>query len=416
LVSGGMWTTPDGFETPENLQNLFELEDKVYIIHSDNDNIVDPKLSYALHRTLPKANLVITHNQGHLNSESDELLSLIMNYIKKPKVWIALGRSITIEGSFYKTLNGFLNQNNLETEYIIVPNSYNATAKEWQESLYQIKHKISPQDIFVTHSSSCINLARFLSDNEIKIQEWHLVGGVFDENLREDQDELITNITLGFDPKSINYESIQTKVQKIYIHHSKDDKRVNFESALNYKMKLSKAFLCQYENYGHFVKYDENGKADILTPIYFDELCAILKKNHLPTDFEIFYPTQEMLTAKEIFYQWIVRMSTLSYYFTAQIPYSDLIITPTVLDEKGKKMSKSLGNGLDPVAQIDKYSSDSLRMAMLSGMIPNRNMKMGGRLADELCEKYRNFGNKMWNIARFFEYQETRFNKSENKI
>ena len=99
-------------------------------------------------------------------------------------------------------------------------------------------------------------------------------------------------------------------------------------------------------------------------------------------------------------------MTMLSYYFTAEIPYTDLVITPTILDDKGKKMSKSLGNGMDPVAQIDKYSSDSMRMAMLGGMIPDRNIKMGGRLADELCEKYRNFGNKMWNIARFFEYQD----------
>ena len=99
-------------------------------------------------------------------------------------------------------------------------------------------------------------------------------------------------------------------------------------------------------------------------------------------------------------------MTMLSYYFTAEIPYTDLVISPTILDDKGKKMSKSLGNGMDPVAQIDKYSSDAMRMAMLGGMIPDRNIKMGGRLADELCEKYRNFGNKMWNIARFFEYQE----------
>jgi valyl-tRNA synthetase len=123
-------------------------------------------------------------------------------------------------------------------------------------------------------------------------------------------------------------------------------------------------------------------------------------------DFTTFYPTQEMTTGKDIFYQWIVRMTTLSYYFTAQIPYENLVITPTILDDKGKKMSKALGNGMNPVGQIEKYSSDALRMSMLGNMIPDRNMKMGGRIADELCEKYRNFGNKMWNVARFFEYQE----------
>jgi len=131
------------------------------------------------------------------------------------------------------------------------------------------------------------------------------------------------------------------------------------------------------------------------------------------TDFAKFYSTQEMTTAKEIFYLWIVRMIILGKYFTSQlpsdhaqfnkIPFEKVIITPTILDEKGRKMSKSLGNGLDPVAQIEKYSSDALRMAMLSGMTPNRNMKMGGQLADRACEKYRNFGNKLWNITRFLE-------------
>jgi valyl-tRNA synthetase len=130
-------------------------------------------------------------------------------------------------------------------------------------------------------------------------------------------------------------------------------------------------------------------------------------------DFGMFYPTTTMTTAKEIFNIWVCRMVMLSKYFTSKldkedrlynvVPFKDLVITPTVLDDKGKKMSKSLGNGLDPVKQIEKYSSDALRMAMMSGMIPDRNMKFGGMLADKLCEKYRNFGNKVWNIIRFME-------------
>jgi valyl-tRNA synthetase len=130
-------------------------------------------------------------------------------------------------------------------------------------------------------------------------------------------------------------------------------------------------------------------------------------------DFGTFYPTTTMTTAKEIFNIWVCRMVMLSKYFTSKldkadklfntIPFKDLVITPTVLDDKGKKMSKSLGNGLDPAKQIDKFSSDALRMAMMSGMIPDRNMKFGGVLADKLCEKYRNFGNKVWNIIRFME-------------
>jgi valyl-tRNA synthetase len=124
------------------------------------------------------------------------------------------------------------------------------------------------------------------------------------------------------------------------------------------------------------------------------------------TDFDTSYPTQDMVTAREIFYAWIVRMTMLGKYFTGKIPFENVIITPTIQDEQGKKMSKSLKNGLEPVQAISNYSSDSLRMAMIGGMIPNRNMRLGGALADRLMEKYRNFGNKVWNIARFLEGKE----------
>lgn len=128
-------------------------------------------------------------------------------------------------------------------------------------------------------------------------------------------------------------------------------------------------------------------------------------KNGLESDFDLFYPTDEMITAKEIFYVWIVRMVVLGKYFTGQIPFKKVVITPTILDQEGKKMSKSLGNGLDPIEAITRFSSDSLRLSMLSGMIPNRNFRLGGSSADKLMEKYRNFGTKIWNIARFLQLQ-----------
>jgi valyl-tRNA synthetase len=125
----------------------------------------------------------------------------------------------------------------------------------------------------------------------------------------------------------------------------------------------------------------------------------------ITTDFETFYPTQMMSTAKEIFYQWIVRMIILGTYFTGTTPFLNLVITPTVLDGEGKKMSKSLGNGLAPESAIENFSSDSLRIGLLQGMYPNRNIKFGGGIANSLLENARNFGNKLWNIARFFENQ-----------
>jgi valyl-tRNA synthetase len=122
-------------------------------------------------------------------------------------------------------------------------------------------------------------------------------------------------------------------------------------------------------------------------------------------DFAKFYPTQTMTSAWEIFYAWIIRMIMTGMYFTGEIPFENYCCHAWILDDKGRKQSKSLGNGMDPQEFIDKYSSDALRMSLTSGMIPGKNMRMGGRIADSLCEKYRNFGNKMWNIARFLEYK-----------
>lgn len=123
------------------------------------------------------------------------------------------------------------------------------------------------------------------------------------------------------------------------------------------------------------------------------------------SDFERYYPTQYMNTAKEIFYLWIVRMIVLGMYFTGTTPFQNVLITPTVLDGAGKKMSKSLGNGLQPEDAIERFSSDALRLGMLSGVLPNRNMRFGGDIADRIMEKMRNFGNKVWNIGRFLELQ-----------
>ena len=124
------------------------------------------------------------------------------------------------------------------------------------------------------------------------------------------------------------------------------------------------------------------------------------------TDFEKFYPTQTMTTAKEIFYAWVVRMIMTGMYFAGETPFENYLAHAWVLDDKGKKMSKSLGNVVDVAEQIEKYSSDAVRLGMLEKSIPGRNIRFGGKLGDAASEKYRNFGNKLWNVARFLEGKE----------
>ncbi len=116
------------------------------------------------------------------------------------------------------------------------------------------------------------------------------------------------------------------------------------------------------------------------------------------------YSSTLMTSAWEIFYAWILRMVMTGMYFTEEIPFKDYLCHAWVLDEKGRKMSKSLNNGLDPIEHINNFSVDSTRLAMLTGANPGKNFRFQGKLADTITEKYRNLGNKIWNIARFLEF------------
>ena len=293
----------------------------------------------------------------------------------------------------YKTeLKDFCNENKISFVDPQMPNKTNADYTKWKWVFEQSLPFITSGTILVGHSLGSMFLTKYLSENKVDCKAVFLVSGGLWKDSETNISDFDSNWGLGKD-----FETLKSYGNKINIVHSKDDKMVGFERSMNLKSKLPNANFLELDGFGHL-----NSSCEELSNLI---LNSFNKSNNI-TDFETFYPTQEMTTGKDIFYQWIVRMTMLSYYFTAEIPYTDLVITPTILDDKGKKMSKSLGNGMDPVAQIDKYSSDSMRMAMLGGMIPDRNIKMGGRLADELCEKYRNFGNKMWNIARFFEYQD----------
>ncbi|UCC80314.1 MAG: valine--tRNA ligase [Candidatus Zixiibacteriota bacterium] len=110
-----------------------------------------------------------------------------------------------------------------------------------------------------------------------------------------------------------------------------------------------------------------------------------------------FFPTKALFTASEIIYLWVARMIMASYEFTGKIPFNDVYIHGTVRDELGEKMSKSKGNGIDPLEIIDKFGADALRVSMIlatpEGQDPLINEKS--------FEIGRNYANKIWNAARF---------------
>ncbi|MEW6237061.1 MAG: valine--tRNA ligase [Candidatus Omnitrophota bacterium] len=113
-------------------------------------------------------------------------------------------------------------------------------------------------------------------------------------------------------------------------------------------------------------------------------------------DLEKFYPTSVLVTAHDIIYFWVARMIMMGLYIMKEVPFSDVYITALVRDAQGKKMSKSLGNAIDPIDVIDKYGVDSVRFTLAIMAAQGRNIN----LAEERIEGYRNFTNKIWNAAR----------------
>ncbi|MFC1651615.1 valine--tRNA ligase [Patescibacteria group bacterium] len=114
-------------------------------------------------------------------------------------------------------------------------------------------------------------------------------------------------------------------------------------------------------------------------------------------DFKTYYPNDLMENGRDIIFFWDARMIMMGLYFTKKIPFKHLYLHGMVLDRKGRKMSKSLGNGIDPIKMIDKYGADALRMALVVGLKPGNDMRM----YEEKIKGYRNFSNKLWNISRF---------------
>ena len=115
------------------------------------------------------------------------------------------------------------------------------------------------------------------------------------------------------------------------------------------------------------------------------------------SDLEYFYPTDVLVTGYDIIFFWVARMIFSGLEHMRRVPFRDVLIHGLVRDEQGRKMSKSLGNGVDPLDVIEKYGADSLRFSILQGVAPGNDM----RYSDAKVEACRNFMNKVWNASRY---------------
>lgn len=114
-------------------------------------------------------------------------------------------------------------------------------------------------------------------------------------------------------------------------------------------------------------------------------------------DLEYFYPTDVLVTGYDIIFFWVIRMVFSGIEQTGKLPFHTVLMHGLVRDSEGRKMSKSLGNGIDPLEVIEKYGADALRMTLITGNAPGNDM----RFYWERVEASRNFANKVWNASRF---------------
>ena len=114
-------------------------------------------------------------------------------------------------------------------------------------------------------------------------------------------------------------------------------------------------------------------------------------------DLKYFYPTNTLVTGYDIIFFWVARMIFSGLEYTGKPPFNTVLIHGIVRDAQGRKMSKSLGNGIDPLVEIEKYGADALRFTLATGNSPGNDM----RYVPERVEASRNFANKLWNASRF---------------
>lgn len=114
-------------------------------------------------------------------------------------------------------------------------------------------------------------------------------------------------------------------------------------------------------------------------------------------DFQRYFPTDVLVTGYDILFFWVARMMMMSLHFTGEVPFRKVFLHGLIRDAQGRKMSKSLGNGVDPIEVIDRFGADALRFSLLHGVTSGNDT----RFSQERVEAARNFANKVWNAARF---------------
>jgi valyl-tRNA synthetase len=168
---------------------------------------------------------------------------------------------------------------------------------------------------------------------------------------------------------------------------------------LNWLLNIKDWCISRQITSGHKIPIE--GETDVLDTWFSSALwpfCTLGYPDTNSPDYKYFYPTQTLVTAYDILFFWVIRMVFSGIEYTGKIPFENVIFTGLVRDLQGRKMSKSLGNGIDPVKVIDEFGTDVLRFSILAGTKLDRDPRFGM----EKATLARNFINKIWNATKFY--------------
>ncbi|MCK4525432.1 MAG: class I tRNA ligase family protein, partial [Candidatus Andersenbacteria bacterium] len=230
----------------------------------------------------------------------------------------------------------------------------------------------------------------------------------------------------------LDFEKIKNNIKQYSVIHSSNDPYIKFEISEELSDELGVPLII-IDNADHFSdkSYKEILKAcniwiqdkDTLDTWFSSGLwtfSTLLNKDYKKyktfeewvensPDLKKFHPTSVMETGYDILFFWVARMILMTTYIMGEIPFEKVYLHGMVCDKQGRKMSKSLGNGIDPIEMIEKYGTDALRLSMIIGSSPGNDIKM----YEEKIEGYRNFVNKLWNISRYITATCIKGSKSE---
>jgi len=296
----------------------------------------------------------------------------------------------------------------------ILPNPDKPSRKE-QAKYVLAQAKITKDTVIVAHSLGGILAMKMIEENNLKIKKLVLLA----TPIKFKSPELL-NYNEG---NQINFEKIKNNVDEIVVFQPSKDHVMPREEILELTKKLDAKLVKVKNSASHFNEAENQTvlnelkkdvwiqDEDTLDTWFSSGLWTFstlvnsadeirIKKGKLEIkadDFKNFHPTNILETGYDILFFWVARMIIMTTYAIGDIPFQDVYLHGLVRDEKGKKMSKSLGNAIDPLDMIKKYGADATRLSLIIGTTPGNDMN----LSEAKIAGFRNFTNKLWNVARY---------------